>query len=135
LFERIQRPLEGEPAMFTTLVASRGPRFWLPFVAAVSMATFVVGMATGSGLLRGPGTQDIAARGGVAGVSITRDAQISDVRPHSMSSAAWEALYGPTAATWGVSDVRPRSMSSAAWEALYGPTAATWGVADVRPRP
>jgi hypothetical protein len=93
--------------MLSTLVASRGPRFWLPFVAAVSVATFFFGIATGSSLVRGTGIQDIAAPGGVAGVSITRDAQVSDVRPHSLSSAAWEALYGSTAATLGDSDVPP----------------------------
>ena len=119
--------------MFSTLVASRGPRFWLPFVTAVSMVTFLVGMLTGSGLVRGQGIQGSTAREGVAGVSITLDTPVSGVQPHSLSSSAWEALYGPTAATWGVSDVRPHSLGSAAWEALYGSTTATWGDSDVPP--
>lgn len=90
-------------------------------------------MATGSAVLRSP-VGEIAARGGVAGVSITHPGPVADVRPHSLTSAQWEALYGPTAATWGVSDVRPHSLTGAQWEALYGPNAATWGVSDVRPK-
>jgi hypothetical protein len=101
--------------MFSTLVGPRGARFWLPFVTAVSMVTFLVGMLTGSGLVRGQSIQGSAARDGVAGVSITLDAPLSDVQPHSLSSAAWEELYGPTAATWGVSAVRPYDLSGAAW--------------------
>ncbi len=101
--------------MFSSLVAPRGPRFWLPFVTAVSVVAFLVGILTGSGLVRGQGIQGSAAREGVAGISITLDTPGSGVQPHSLSSAAWEALYGPTAATWGVSDVRPDSFGSAAW--------------------
>jgi hypothetical protein len=117
--------------MFATRVAVRGSRFWLPVVAAFSVATFALGLATGSGLLRMPAAQYLPARGAVEGV-VGTGAPAAPVPSNSMSDAAWQTLYGPTAATWGVWGVRSTSMSDAAWQALYGPTAATWGVWGVR---
>jgi hypothetical protein len=42
-------------------VATRGPRFWLPLVAAVSVATFSVGLAAGSHLPRAAGELSVRA--------------------------------------------------------------------------
>jgi hypothetical protein len=121
--------------MFTTLATPHGPRFWLPLVAAVSLSAFAIGIATGSGLLpasaAGGGVDHVQTAG--AAVAGSTNARASEVRPRSLSREQWEALYGPTAATWGVWRVPPHSLSGGQWEALYGPTAATWGVWRVPP--
>ena len=74
------------------------------------------------------GRQGAAPWTGTGAGSLPLDALVSDaVRPDSLSAAAWEALYGPTAASWGIW-TSPHSLSGAEWEALYGPTAGSWGI-------
>ncbi len=122
--------------MTASLADRRGPRFWLPLVAAVSIATFLAGIVAGTDLSTRSLAQGLTSSRGVAvsGAGAVSVAGALQGRPavvvpsHSLTAPQWEALYGPTAATWGAWKVAPHSLTATQWEALYGPTAATWGV-------